>query len=82
MSTRRQRELLLSGDQAKLISNTLMESVARIVKAFRTHRIEYEGYKQDRLVAIQVLNAIVPEIKHDLDKTLAQITRYPRRNIP
>ncbi len=81
MSIRRQRELLLSHDQAQLILDTLMESVSRIVKAFRTHHIDYEGYKQDRLVAIQVLNAIVPEIKRDLNKTLDEITRYSRRNL-
>ena len=80
MSTRRQRELLLTSDQRVYMAQAFDASLNRVQKLFRpTSPAAYEGSEHDRQIARQVLNGVIYEIRRDLNDTLTRITK---RHIP
>ncbi len=76
MSTRRERELLLSRDQAAYVAQSLTSSIYRVVAKFRATRpVVYEGADHDRDIARQVLDGVIYELRQSLQDTLDRITR-------
>ena len=80
MSTRRERELRLTKDQAAHVEKALDASVNRVVKLFQPRRTtNYHDSAHDHAIVLQVLDGIKYELHRDLENTLARITR---RHIP
>ena len=76
MSTRRERELRLTADQAAYVGKALNASVRRVVTLFATHgSTKYEGHEHDQAIVRQVLDGIKYEMQRDLDDTLSRIIR-------
>ncbi len=76
MSTRRERELRLTSDQAAYVGKALDASVRRVVKIYsQPYRFTYDGCERDRAIIKQVLEGIVYELHRDLEDTLARVTR-------
>lgn len=75
MSTRRQRELLLSKDQALYVEKALDTSVRRVIQKFLAKSTIYNGASHDNEIVQQVLRGIVYELHRDLESTLGRISR-------
>lgn len=76
MSTRRQREMLLSSDQALYIGKTLDASVRRVVKTYLSKStVTYAGRGHDQKIVDQVLQGIIYDLHRDLENTITRITK-------
>ncbi len=82
MSTRRERELRLTGDQAAYVGKALNASIRRVVALFQARSANPTSYHDghhdsahDRAIVMQVLNGIAYELHRDLEDTLSRVTR-------
>lgn len=75
MSTRRQRELRLTSDQAEYVRKSIEATISLVVLNYRAKSTTYEGREHDQEIVDQVLRGIIYELRRGLGDTLDRITK-------